>query len=418
MTSETELRAACAALQYPPYQDYDPVTLEPCGVTVRRVELMETIMPQVLAGGASLLDVGSSKGFVSFWVRDRYDRVDGYEMGTHAWNIAEAARRYHKLDHVRFVNRSFRWIEVSRLGGFQTYDVVYAGSVHHHLLKDALLHGAPVYLPLAKLAALAQRYLVLDGSFEVPRSYSLTEWAKQYGWDQGVRDRFTLDNHVAALRPQFQPVHGPLDNGRGGECIVFERVAPDLPHVDIATQEIGPRVPALKAIPAGAARECGSVMRRGDRRYKFDAAGMQSDGVLMILNHMPQWFAHTHAAMVHAGRRIGDVAEWVEGEPIGSAKELVVPWLRLNDALASIGLVEPHFRVNDFVRRGTDVVDVDVDMVDHVGRTAAAARYLAQFKENNAGTFGAALVERIAGHLSDEWVFRDALKELTDAAVS
>ena len=64
--SMSDLRAMVDRLKYPGNQQYDPETLDPVGkVTTKRVEVMERAMPQLLAGGRSLLDIGSNKGFVS-----------------------------------------------------------------------------------------------------------------------------------------------------------------------------------------------------------------------------------------------------------------------------------------------------------------------------------------------------------------
>lgn len=409
------------ALTYPGNQSFDPVTLEPANdVTKRRVELMRQNMPELFAGGASLLDVGSSKGLVSFLARDAYDEVIGYEVGEHAHAVAEATQRHHGLDHVRFIHEPFRAIEVSKFERSRTYDVVYAGSVHHHLVKDAVLHRAPWWLPLKKLAALAERILIIDGPLEFGNDYSLNAWAKQYEWDADEFFReYTPEAHAEAVSPQFRLVRGPLPNERGRQTLVFERAEPDMQHLVVADSDIRTIRTEGEAIPSNKARDEASVVRIGDVRYKFDAGhcGVQSDGVLMILNSLPDRFARTAAVLVKDGRRIGDMAQWIDGEPMDDLRKLTVPWLELNDALACIGLVEIHFKGGgDFVLRDDGrVIDVDVDMVNHYRNLPAGIPYLEKW-ENGVSrathAFGEGMAARIAGNLNDEWVFRDALKEL------
>lgn len=408
----TELRAMLGALTYPANQRYDPETLAPEGITRERVRLLATNAPELLEGGGSLLDLGSSKGFIALHLRNRYTRIDGYELGRHAAEAAEAVRRFHHLDHVRFLNRSFRQIEISKWMG-PRYDVVYAGSVHHHFVKDAILHRAPMWLPLAKMAALCRRYLILDGPLEFGNDFSLTTWEREHGWPDEVRQAYTFDAHVQALAPQFELVRGPLPNERGRQCAVFERVLPDV-RVWGMDEDLEQKLRADgAAIASNKAREVDSVVRFGDVRFKFDW-GVQCGPVLGVLNKFPERFAHTRALLMRDGRAIGDLAEWVDGKPIRDGKQMVRPWLELNDALACIGLVEIHFKVGDFLRVGDRVVDVDFDMINHVSRIESAAGYLAKWQVAARRFFPAGMAEGIAENLADEWVFRKALDRLPE----
>lgn len=408
--SQAELRAMAAALAYPANQRYDPVTLEPMGVTRKRVELMQRNMPQLLTGGKSLLDVGSSKGFFSFTLRDRFDEIDGYEMSIDAHRIAEAVRQHHGLTHIRFINKPFRRIEVAK--HYKRYDVVYAGSVHHHFFKDALLHGAPPFLPLKKLTALADKYLILDGPLKFAGDYSLNKWAKEYGWGDDARRLYTLENHVAALKPQFELIHGPLPNERGRETVVFERVQPDIPCREMSQGDIDRVRECGTVLAANKARDKASVIRLESSgiRYKFDR-GLQGDGVFMILNSLPEWFAHTREVLVRDGNRIGDVAEWVEGRRLQNCHDLRDHWLRMNNALACIGLIEIHVKLGDYVWRD-GWVDVDVDLVSHVDNIAGAQTYLSEWRHAGARLAFGETADYIADNLLDEWVFAEALKRV------
>src|SRR3990172_4724282 len=95
------------AQPYPGNQNFDPLTLEPIDITKKRVELIPS---QLLEGGTSLLDIGSNKGFMSFWLRDKFKEIYGYEISTESYEIAEEIRKLHRLDHIKFFNKAFRQI--------------------------------------------------------------------------------------------------------------------------------------------------------------------------------------------------------------------------------------------------------------------------------------------------------------------
>lgn len=415
MTADvSDLRAMVKGLQYPGNQDYDPETLQPDGdVTRKRVALMERNMPELLAGGESLLDIGSSKGFVCFHLRDKFKQIDGYEV-SHARGIAEEVRNYHGLDHIGFHQQSFRQIPLHKgfVGGFRTWDTVYCGSVHHHFFKDAMLHRAPFHLPLKKLAALAERLLILDGPIEFGEDCSLNTWAKQFKWRDSIRNLYTLESHVKALKPQFKLIRGPNPNERGRTSLVFQRVAPNIPTRTMTEDDILRTRRGGEVVRANNARETASVVRMGDVRYKFDK-GVQNDSVFLVLNSLPDWFLNTRELLIdEAGNRIGDVSEWVEGTPNSSAHRIGSHWLWMNDILACVGLVEIHLKQGDYVLRDGRYIDVDVDMVNHVDRIATANDYLAKWRTAGAkDAFGERLAATIADNLADEWIFRKALAE-------
>jgi len=166
-----------------------------------------------------------------------------------------------------------------------------------------------------------------------------------------------------------------------------------------------------KPVGANKARDAASVIHCADARLKMDA-GVQSAAMLGILNALPHHFLSTLAVVVQDGTPCGDVARWVDGVPIRRLTELAVPWLRLNNILASIGLVEPHFKLGDYVRRGEDVVDVDVDMVNHCENVALAHNYLERWRVPAGRAMGAEIADYVARNLADEWVFREALARI------
>ena len=403
-----KLQAMQAALQYPANQCYDPVTIEPTGaVTTARIRFMENHLPELMEGGDSLLDVGSNKGFVALRLRDRYKEIEGYEMGRDAFNVAKATASLHGLEHVKFINKPFRWINLGRHS--RKYSVVYAGSVHHHFFKDALLHGAPPFLGLKKLAALTEQHLILDGPLTFEGDCSLNTWADRHGWGPDVRALYNLQAHVDALAPQFRLKHGPHDNERKRQAVVFERVEPDIPYVEMSEADVDALKVKGKSIPANRARAKDSVIRVGDVRYKFDKS-TRSDGVMMMLNSLPDWFMHTQAVISRDGRRIGDIAEWVEGRPVRTLGELGNHWLKLNNMMSCVGLVEIHLKVLDYVERDGKMIDIDIDMLDAVGNISTAVGYLKKWRVAAARAFGKQTADYLADNLGDEWVFANVLQ--------
>lgn len=406
----SELRARMKAQDWPANQEYDPETLRPLGMTKERVALMERNMPQLLEGGESLLDVGSNKGFIPLYLRDRFGRIDGYEPSPESHCLAESTRRLHGADNVEFVNKSFRQIPVNKQS--QPYTVVYAGSIHHHLFKDALLHGAPPFLPLKKLMALTDKYLILDGPFEFGTDCSLNTWADQYGWGQEIRVGYTFEAHVDAMKPQFELVHGPFENERGRQSAVFQRVAPDIPHREITEKEVEELKATLPSPSANKLRDPQAVLRDGQRRYKFDV-GLQSDGVFLILNSLLDWFPRTEEVLICDGKRIGDMTEWIDGCTIAGPTDLWRHWLKLNDVMACVGLIESHFKPSDYRWHGGRMIDIDVDMIWNTDRLASNRNHIQKWRDARLVDLGEELAEvakYVASNIRSEFVFQKALE--------
>lgn len=415
--NESELRRLAQGVTYPANQEYDPVTLTPLGITKQRVSMMEHNLPELLNGGESLLDLGSNKGFVSFLCRDAYKTIHGYEMGTHAHAISEAVRKHHDLENIAFFHKSFRQVPIGKVTtlceGHGPYDVVYVGSVHHHFFKDAIRHDAPPWLPFKKLIALAREYIILDGPLSFTNDTSLPKWEQQYGWPADVRESYTLENHARWLSPQFALVRDPVPNERGRHSAVFKRVAPNIERREMSSEDIARVQQTGTPIRANTARESGSVMRVGSVRYKFDR-GVQTDGVLMVLNSLPDWFAETQWIMTSGGVPIGDVTAWIDGTSLIDIRDIARSWLRMNDLLACIGLIEIHVKIGDFIHTPDGHwIDVDVDMVNDVDRIAEAYQYLTKWKKGAKRAFGP-LTSWIADNLAAEFVFRDALARLEE----
>jgi len=259
---------------------------------------------------------------------------------------------------------------------------------------------------------LTERVLILDGPVEFEGDTSLPKWEATYGWPASVRKTYTLEAHVEALLPQFKLIRGPLPNERGRQSLVFERVEPNIPIRTLTADDVTAIRKSGTAIKSNAARDADSVIRVGNIRYKFDL-GVQNDAVFLVLNSLPEWFAPTLELLMQDGKRIGDVAQWIKGKPNRTTKEIAAHWLRMNDMLACVGLVEIHLKLGDYLWSNGHYVDIDVDMVNHVEGIRYAVDYLEKWKRAGPRTaFGAKLANFIADNLGDEWVFQEALRRL------
>jgi hypothetical protein len=347
MTISTILKERMAALTYPANQSYNPENFEPLGVTRERIDLMEKGAPELLEGGDSLLDIGSSKGFMCFHLRNKFKSIDGFEISKEAFEMANEVRDAHGLAHITFHNDSFENIILGKRNNpnycFKRYATVYAGSVHHHFFKNAVIRGIAQYLWAQKLKGLAEKYIILDGVFDFEGDCSLNTWAKEYGWGDEIKSIYSLSRHIDEMRQQFELAH-IRGNERNRLTAVFKRVKPDIEYITMTKDDIEKLKKDGEIIAANKARPDGSVVKSGEWRYKFDPRGMQNDATLLVTNYLSNFFTHTKAVIVdESGNRIGDIAKWIEGEKgICSAETMWTHWLKMNRSLASVGLIEPH----------------------------------------------------------------------------
>jgi hypothetical protein len=90
-------------LTYPGNQHFDPMSLRPYdGESVSRFQQARETMPELEAGGDTLLDIGSSKGLVCFHYRKAFKHIVGYEINDYL-EFAEDVRRYHNIENITFV---------------------------------------------------------------------------------------------------------------------------------------------------------------------------------------------------------------------------------------------------------------------------------------------------------------------------
>ena len=401
-----KLRQDIKDVNYPANQGYDPETLKAFGVAKDRIKLLKKNAPEMFKGGESLIDIGSNKGFIAMSLRNLYSKVYGYELSHETHSISQRVKEYHNAENVEFINDSFRNISLNKFR-FQKYTVTYCGSVHHHFFKDCILHGVSPWLFMKKLIAITDKYLILDGPFSVEGDFSLSTWAKEHGWSDDIINQYTLERHCKELLPQFEFVRIG-ENERKRQTAVFRRVAPDIEHAEFAG------FPKDGKILKIANRKGDAIAFCGKERYKLDR-GMQSDGVFLILNYLSDYFAKTKRVLCEKGKRIGDVAELVEGESIADAKTMWKVWLEINNALSAVGLIEPHFKMADYKLLGKRYVDVDVDMIQMSVSLAKNTGYLKRWAAATTKAVGpkhAASVKKLQHSMNNEFLFKKLLGKL------
>lgn len=379
-----ELREAESKLTYPGNQHFDPESLAPYpGETAERVVHVHKWIPELI-GGESLLDIGSSKGFLPFYYGVGWSRVVAYEPFTACYEFCQSVLKEHpELRYiVNFYNGGFRDIPIMkpaqakrmRLPGlFRMYDVVYCGSVHHHFYRDCMRYGAPPFLWIAKLKALSNDLIILDGPKDAEDPTCLV-FAKEEEWTEQQKADFNVDNLCKYFAPQFQLMRF-VPNERRRWTMVFKRVQPNnIPVIDGKNMQLlvnyaktyGERIAVN-----GARDESQGVWKftlgSDVLRLKLDP-NPPTAAILMVLNEINRQYGHSFAEtrfVLGSKNDIGDVAEWVDGTRIESNTDLWDHWVNINIPLSALGLIEPHFKQCDYVipEGGKTGVDIDVDMV-------------------------------------------------------
>jgi hypothetical protein len=292
---------------------------------------------------------------------------------------------------------------------YDKFDVVYCGSVHHHFYKDALKYGASPFLWVKKLMALTNKYLILDGPFDMDDG-ALNKMAGQNNWTPGQRATLNFERIASELRPHFELVR-KVKNERRRYTAVFKRVMPDIGYIDDKAvrrliENHGIELECNKARPPGSMYRISQ-----DYRIKYDE-GLLTDGMYFILNSMPQHFAATKNIIVKDGQRIGDITEWIASPAMevnpGNIEHSYQNFLKMNQDMAAVGLVEPHLKLMDYKWRGGKLLDVDVDMVRHA--STHTKEYLDSWFKNKSEYYP----ERKADfqYLVDNWASQDVYYDL------
>lgn len=366
MTTAKELTDTINSLGYPMTQHYDAATLAPTNdITRRRIEHLKRSVPELFRQHDSLLDIGTCKGYMPHLLAKNYSSITGYEPNPEYFNLCNDVKTCRQADNIEFVNRPFQGIPLGRPTGewaLKKYDVVFVGNVHHYFFMQCYDAGVQ-WLWAKKLVALTGKYLIIDGPFEMDDKAAVVPIADRQKWPQEIRNQYTFNCLDNMLKPQFKLRRGPMVNEGGvRQTAIWERVAPDMEHVEISEEEWNKIIASGEVQKCSPGRLAGSVVKVGSSRYKYNP-DCQDDGVFMIMNALPQFFPHRHFVMTRNGQRIGECCEWVDGIKPKSTVEIIPAFLRLNAALQSVGLVDLQLRLDDYAYRGKGLLSLDTDMM-------------------------------------------------------
>ena len=220
MSDFVELRRRLQELNYPENHHYDPETLAPRGLLKDRMECLRLHAPELFAGGWSLLDVGSNKGFLSLFLANRYKRVLGYEPIQSAVDLADDVRDAHGVsaDRVRFYVAA-----LADIPAVASSEVVYAGHFNHHCYAREIHDGCEPYTFMLQLAALTKRILIVDGPFECIHDATARDLALKGEWSEGQRMAFCLAAHAGAIANQFRLLRTGPSGTAQRQIAVFKR---------------------------------------------------------------------------------------------------------------------------------------------------------------------------------------------------
>jgi hypothetical protein len=357
-----DLNEEIRRLDYPATQAYDATTLAPENdITRNRIESLKKNAPELFYGGESLLDVGTNKGYLPFLFAGRYAEIHAYEPAKEYFDLCSMVKEARHANNVFFHHGDFRHIPIGKTE-FRQYDVVFMGNMHHYLVERGYQVEAP-WLWLKKAAAICKKTLIIDGPFTMDDP-AVKKIADLQGWPPKFRESYCFKTFCDILAPQFTLVRVAVNEGGVRQTAVFSRGIDNICHVEFPESLVESILcdSSVMFLPSSPNRKASDVFRYGEGRYKFDQGG-QPDGVLMILNALPQFFAPHTAVMMREGKQIGDIAEWIPGPCPVSHWELMPYFIRSNAALQTVGLVEPQIKLCDYAWHDNSLVSLDVDMM-------------------------------------------------------
>ena len=206
-------------LPYPPNNQFNPETFDPVGEMVGRVKALKKYAPELMDGGETLLDIGCNKGFLSFYLRNKYKHIIGYDIIKEDIEFAEKLRIVHKLGHIQFFHQRFEDIPED-----MKFDVVYLGQCNHYLFRDAVRRGEHSLIFLDKVKRLSDRIIAIDGPFSLedpsPKFDSKTDH-----WSDTTKKWCSIEGYSLRLKPEFQLESYNWSGGtKGRKIAVFKRI--------------------------------------------------------------------------------------------------------------------------------------------------------------------------------------------------
>lgn len=213
------LREKLEGLSYPDNHTFDPETLLPTGILINRIKLLHKNAPEMMNGGKRFLDVGSNKGFMSFYLRDKFEDIIGYEPGKEFVEFSNTLKKAHGVENIKFLIGSFHDIPDD------FFDVVYLGNCLHYIFRHDIRQGLLPLSYIEKIKKLCSNILVVDG----PQNYwefAIDSMSKTENWSEEIKKEFTLDNFTKKLGwCLIRTGYNGIGSGKSGRTTaVFRRV--------------------------------------------------------------------------------------------------------------------------------------------------------------------------------------------------
>lgn len=185
-------------LEYPPNHKFDVKTLLPMGSTVSRIKALENFAPELINGGESLLDVGCNKGFMSFYLRNRYKYIEAIEPNINFIQFANKLTHKHRIKNINFLPYRFEDFIADKM-----FDVVYFGQCTHYLFRDAVRKGKHPLSFLHKVKKIAKKIIAIDGAFTI-EDPSIKFDSKHDNWTEDIKNCVDIQAYCLNLWPEFQ----------------------------------------------------------------------------------------------------------------------------------------------------------------------------------------------------------------------
>jgi len=192
-----DLQKEMNALQYPPNHKFDSLTLEPLGNMIDRVKALKKFAPELMNGGESLLDIGCNKGFISFYLKDKYKHIEAIDPNKKFIDFAKHLQHAHDINNIFFWDYNFEnWHRKDK------YEVVYFGQCTHYLFRNAVRQGKHPLSFLLKAQKIAEKVIAIDGAFTLDDP-SVKFDSGQDNWTKEIKDCCSIEAYCYNL-PFFQ----------------------------------------------------------------------------------------------------------------------------------------------------------------------------------------------------------------------
>lgn len=346
-------------IEYPASQLFDPETLKPLNkTTAERMDYLYSNYSNILQG-ESFIDIGCSKGYLPLAFSNRFDKTYGVEPHVESHNLSEAIRKKKGFDNVKFYNDDLRSFDTFPKKTPVKYDVVFVGNVHHYFFSNEIKYKSKPFLFMRKLAAMADKYLIIDGPFNMKDPAVIT-LSKEFNWSDRTKDLYSLENFCNPIMDCFKVKSVQLNQHKVRQTVVFERVKPSFRSVSINSITRGSLLDHNKNRPEGSV-----FVSANGNRCKIDI-GHPNENMWYVLNYLPEYINPIERVVIDENSSvIGDESKYLTSDGEFTSREFGLNWLEMCASLNSVGVIEPSLTLRDTIKNGNRLINIDTDMCCH-----------------------------------------------------